>query len=306
MADIVKQNPQEYSWVRYIKKRIDENKNFMAIISGATGSGKSWSALSIGQLLDPEFDVSRVIFRGTDLLKLINSGKLKKGSVIVWDEAGVDLSNRSWQSATNKLLNFLLQTFRHKNIILLFTTPYSDFVDKLTRRLFHAEFKTISIDFDKNTTKIKPLLIQYNARYGKFYYKFLRIIHREGGAVPISEWNVPSPSKELIKAYEGDDGVKSIFTSQLNAEIESELMSIEGKKELKLAKKEQDKEQVKLDQECEFIRPLTRRQKEVYDLYLKHDRDASSTAKELNITRGCVYQQLRALSKKMKDQSVMP
>ena len=83
-------------------------------------------------------------------------------------------------------------------------------------------------------------------------------------------------------------------------------MSIEGKKELKKTKKEQDWEQDKLNKECEFIRPLTRRQKEVYDLYLKHDRDALATAKELNITRGCVYQQLRALSKKMKDQSVMP
>ena len=305
MADIVKQNPQEYSWVRYIKKRIDENKNFMAIISGATGSGKSWSALSIGQLLDPEFDVSRVIFRGTDLLKLINSGKLKKGSVIVWDEAGIDLSNRSWQSATNKLLNFLLQTFRHKNIILLFTTPYSDFVDKLTRRLFHAEFKTISIDFDKNTTKIKPLLIQYNARYGKFYYKFLRIIHQEGGAVPISEWNVPAPSKELIKAYEGDTGVKSIFTSQLNAEIESELMSIEGKKELKKTKKEQDWEQDKLNKECEFIRPLTHKQKAVYDAYIKCNRNTTATAKELNIPITRVYDHLRALSKKKKDKMVV-
>ena len=305
MADIVKQNPQEYSWVRYIRRRIHENKNFMAIISGATGSGKSWSALSIGQLLDPEFDVSRVIFRGTDLLKLINSGKLKKGSVILWDEAGVDLSNRSWQSATNKLLNFLLQTFRHKNIILLFTTPYSDFVDKLTRRLFHAEFKTISIDFDKNTTKIKPLLIQYNARYGKFYYKFLRIIHREGGAVPISEWNVPAPSKELIKAYEGDTGVKSIFTSQLNAEIESELMSIEGKKELKKTKKEQDSEQDKLNKECEFIRPLTHKQKAVYDAYIKCNRNTTATAKELNIPITRVYDHLRALSKKKKDKMVV-
>jgi len=86
--------------------------------SGQTGSGKSWSALSIAEMLDPDFHMRQVIFKGTELLALINSNKLKRGSVIIWDEAGIDLSNRAWMSATNKLLNLYFKHLGHKGYIL--------------------------------------------------------------------------------------------------------------------------------------------------------------------------------------------
>ena len=228
MADslVVKKPKRSKYWADYIKGRISKNKNFLGMISGATGTGKSWSALSIAEQLDSEFDVSRCVFRGKELMRLINSDKLKSGSVVIWDEVGVDLSNRSWQSTTNKLLNYLLQTFRHRNIILLFTAPYSDFVDALTRRLFHAEFKTESINYEKQTTKLKPQLIQYNSRIKKFYFKYLRLVTKEYGVVPITAWHVPAPSKELIQAYEAK---KAQFTKELNREIESALDNLEGK-----------------------------------------------------------------------------
>jgi len=83
-----------YSIIKYIKNRIKNNKNFLCTITGPTGSGKTWSALSIASLLDSEFNINRVIFRGRELMKLINEGDLKPGSVIIWDEAGVDRRGR--------------------------------------------------------------------------------------------------------------------------------------------------------------------------------------------------------------------
>jgi len=41
-------------------------------------SGKSWSSLSVGEQADPEFNIDRVVFSGGELMRLINSGKLKK------------------------------------------------------------------------------------------------------------------------------------------------------------------------------------------------------------------------------------
>lgn len=228
MVDLVVRNPQikEYLFVKYIRRRIEQNKNFLGIITGQTGSGKSWSGLSIGEMLDKDFGIDRVIFRGTELMELINSDKLpkRKGIVILFDEAGIDLSSRSWQSMTNKLLNFLLQTFRHRCFVLLFTTPYEDFVDSATRKLFHSELKTVSIDFGKKTTKIKPMLLQYNPELKKFYKKFLRVATGHG-ALPLKEWNVPAPSKKLVEEYERK---KNVFTSQLNKGIEFELKKLSG------------------------------------------------------------------------------
>lgn len=223
---VVESNKQEPSWLKYMRQRIRQNKNFLCLISGQTGSGKSWSGLSIGEMLDPQFSVEQVIFKGKELMNLINSGKLgdRKGAFIMWDEAGIDLSNRNWQSLTNKMLNYLLQTFRHRCFILFFTTPYADFIDKQTRKLFHAEIRTLSIDYKNRSVKLKPLLIQYNAKYGKFYYKFLRIATKKDGVVPVTEWNVPSPSQDLITKYEAK---KTAFTTKLNHEIEAALNSLE-------------------------------------------------------------------------------
>lgn len=213
-----------YSMVRYILNRIRNNKNFLATITGPTGSGKSWTALSIAELLDPTFSVDRIIFKGKDLMKLINEGDLKAGSVIIWDEAGIDLSNRNWQSVTNKMLNALLQTFRHRNFILIFTVPFHDFIDSSSKKLFHADFETQRINKNKMEVIIKPKLLQYNPNLGKWYRKYLKV-KRQGKIFKVKRWAVPKPSDKLIKDYEER---KNQFTRKLNEDIHKELAKLEG------------------------------------------------------------------------------
>lgn len=218
---------RKYAIVRYIRKRITQNKNFIGMIVGATGSGKSFSALSIAEMLNEDYNISRLVFKGKDLMRIINHGEhhYRKGVVIVWDEAGIDLSNRNWYSITNKVLSFLIQTFRHKNFILLFTVPYSDFVDTATKKLFHAEFETCGIDIGKQTVAIKPKFLQYNSDKKKWYRKYLKVkVKGSSKRVKIRRWNVPKPSQELIDEYEKK---KNSFTGQLNQEIESALNKLE-------------------------------------------------------------------------------
>ncbi len=230
MPFVVKTN-KEKSWIKYIRNRITNNKNFLCIFSGQTGGGKSWSAVSIAEQLDPDFTIERCVFYARDLLKLINSGKLKKGSVIVWDECSVDAGNRDWQSAVNKLINHLFTTFRRENLIIFFTTPYSDFVDSSLRKLFHAEFLVAGIDQKKGTCRIKPEHIQYNARIQKYYHKRLMRINPKSKLLSkISFWQVPKPSKELSDLYEAK---KKKFTHELNKELLIKLNAIEEKQKPK-------------------------------------------------------------------------
>ena len=219
--------PKEKYWISYIKQRIRKNKNFLGFISGPTGAGKSHSCLRIAEERDPEFTIDRCIFIGLALMKLINSNALKKGSVIVFEEAGVEMSHKNWQSITNKMLNYLMQTFRHRNFILLMNSPYMDFVDASTRKLFHAEMQTVRIDYENKEVLLKPQLIQYNPRLKKFYYKRLRVIMPQG-KVPVDIWRVAKPSEELWKSYEDK---KKEFTTNLYNEIQEELIDyIEKKK----------------------------------------------------------------------------
>ena len=239
MVDLViqkedKEKKKDPLWIKYLNYRIKNNKNFLGIIYGQTGSGKSWSALSIGEMLNKDFGIDRVIFYGRELMKLINSGSLpdRKGIAIVWDEAGISLGSREWQSLANKMLNYLLQTFRHRCFILFFTCPYSDFLDSQTRKLFHAEFKTASINYKTRKVKLIPKLLQYNSELKKFYKKFLRVVIK-GEVYPIAEWHIKSPSKHLIDDYEQK---KNEFTKKLNERIESQLDKLELKDQSKSRK----------------------------------------------------------------------
>ena len=214
------------SWIRYIKGRIDKKKNFLAVITGAPGVGKSWCGLSMCNMVDEEFGVNKIVTTTKQLLELINSEAIKPGDAILWDEAGIDISNRNWQSLVNKTLNFLFQTFRHKQFILFMTVPYMDFIDAGTRKLLHTEFEIQSINYETSMAKVKPQIIQYNSRTKKFYYKYLRL-RTKNGICPLRAWNVPKPPEWLIEAYEE---IKSDFTSKLNKDLQYELEEEENKK----------------------------------------------------------------------------
>ena len=198
---VEKRKDNDPHWIKYIKNRIANNKNFVCPVTGQTGSGKSWTSIALGEMLDPDFCIDNIVFKGSELMKLISSGKLKKGSCIVWEETGVTMGHTNWQSATNKALSYLLQTFRHRNFILFMTLPYLDFLDASARKLIHAQFEVKGIDRKNKKTKIKPLSCDYNGNVSKYYKKYLRVITNEG-AVPVQMWKVPAPSKEIIEQYE--------------------------------------------------------------------------------------------------------
>jgi len=241
-------------------------------------SGKSWSCLAMCEQLDPNFNINNCVFSGIELMTLINSGKLKKGSCIIFEEVGVEMSNKNWQSTTNKMINYLVQTFRHRGFILLMNSPYMDFVDSGTRKLFHAEMQTLSINRTNKTVKLKPQLIQYNSRMKKFYYKRLKVILPEG-VIPVDAWNVESPSSELAKVYEEK---KLAYTNRLNQTIQTELEAI--------ANKGKPKEK----------NPLTDVQQETLDL-LKQGMNMRQIAISRNRTEGSVRSSIKWLKQKGYD-----
>lgn len=202
----------------------------MAMVTGPTGSGKSWATLSLAEELNEDFNITRVVFSFKQLMEIVNDPqyKNKKGICIVFDEAGIDVNSKNFMSKINKSFNYLIQTFRHRNFILLFTAPYPDFVDSATRKMFHCHMETIKINKELKTTYLKPKLIQYNGNMKKYYYKYLIM---RGKKIKMIE--IPKPSDELIKQYEEK---KTIFTKDLNKSIEIDLT--EEKEEVNNEKQE--------------------------------------------------------------------
>ena len=221
MRNLIMKRDGEASFVTWIKKRIKMNLNFLALFQGPTGIGKSWTALSIAYQLDDGFGIENVAFDFRGVMNIINAEwfRNKKIKVILFDEAQCDISNREWQSLTNRLMNYLLSTFRHQNIILLFTSPYSDFLDSHSKKLLHCIFDCRGTNRKKQSSKIRPLIQQYNPKRQKFYEHSLYVITKTS-TEKLKYWDVCKPPEHLIKPYEE---AKTRFTDKLNRNIMQQL-----------------------------------------------------------------------------------
>jgi len=224
-----------------------QNKNWLGIITGETGSGKSYCAMALGEDIDKGFNIDNVVFSARGLIELLNSNKIKRGSCIVFDEAGVGLPKREWYSISNKLVNYILQTFRHQNLAVIFTTPSFDFVDVDARKLFHTYIQTMRIDYKKEIVYTKLFTIQYNPRYGKIYAKYFRM-----NGVKVNPYCIGKPSAKLIKQYEIK---KKEFTTSLKKDAEVIIREIENsKKEIPKSNEDIVNEILKNKTYIEFIR----------------------------------------------------
>jgi hypothetical protein len=218
-ADEVIEDNTEDPLTAYIHRRLYQyNKNWLAIICGETGSGKSYSALKIAETADPTFSAERVVFSAPQFIRLLGK-KLKKGNIVVFDEAGVGMPAREWYSISNKTLGYILQTFRHQNLGVIFTTPDFSFMDVQARKLFHSYFETTTIDRNKKCVVLKWMNLSVSPRYGKIYFIY-PTVQQNYTRVKLKKINVYYPSPELVRSYELK---KSAFSRNLRKEIEQKL-----------------------------------------------------------------------------------
>jgi len=209
--------------INYIKNQVTrENRNFTGIFVGRTGSGKSWSTLKVAVECDPDFTIDHVVFKVEDLLNLVHDGNLKPGTAIVFDEAGVAISNRqSYMNKFNKSISFLLQTWRNMRLILLVTVPDIAFVDAGVRKLFDAVIECEKVVKSRNVVKADWKFIQVNAQSGKAYFHNLKNSKFEQLSVEIGK-----PDVKLIHLYEKK---KREFQEKLYKELSTVSVDIREK-----------------------------------------------------------------------------
>src|SRR3989344_3930095 len=218
--------------IKYEDRVQNKNKNFLMLFVGATGSGKSYSALRLAEMLDNTFDIERVCFKAKDFMNCINDlvahsekGEVIKGKVVMWDEFGVEHNAREFMTISNRVINYFFQTSRHLNLIVIMTVPLLSFIDSSTRKLSHGVAEMQGINSRDKTATVKVKMLQTNVMTGKEYPKYLR--YRKGNKTYASKrLKFKLPSKELLEAYEKK---KKGFTIQLNKDIMNKLLKNEAK-----------------------------------------------------------------------------
>lgn len=154
-----------------LRRRITE-RNLNAIVGffGQTGSGKSYSGFRLAELVDRTFDIHRIAFDVDPFLELVDSN-LPRGSGIMFDDAGLGMNSRDWQTASNRILSKVAQSFRFKGHLTIITAPDITMIDSQVRSLFHLIFQTIRKDMEHKLVVTMPVRPQRGVD-GKSYAKF--------------------------------------------------------------------------------------------------------------------------------------
>lgn len=224
-------------YFKWEQSRLDNNKNIISVTTGSTGSGKSMLDLKRAELshkkrFNEEYPIDNVCFSIVELMRRIKSSDLRKGEVLILEEAGFNAGSQDWQNKTNKMFNYLLQTFRSMNICLYMNLPVLSMLAKQARQLVHIHFETQGIDFEVQKVKVKPLVHQLNQHSGKSYWKYLRVKF-SGRVRAVQRMLFGLPSESLREKYEAK---KAKFLSDMTAEFVDELEKKEKEKLDKMAR----------------------------------------------------------------------
>jgi hypothetical protein len=121
--------------------------DLILFIQGRRGSGKSYTALYLAKRLavavakrrggtwEDFFTIDNVAtLEDTErVIKLLNNKG--KNQIIIVDDCSLAISNRSWNSPSNKNWNALLSVCRTNNWIIIMTAPLKSHVDNQTREM---------------------------------------------------------------------------------------------------------------------------------------------------------------------------
>ncbi len=124
---------------------LNQNRNWLAIVCGATGTGKSYTAIRICEMLSPKFQTDQIAFSIPDLLDLFES--CRAGEFIIFDE-GNEWNAREAQKKQNVIFSKILAMLRFTQINVLFTLPHMGMIDINGRRLAHNYL--YAIPFNRN------------------------------------------------------------------------------------------------------------------------------------------------------------
>jgi len=220
-------------FMKYLHSRlIRNNKNVLGAELGPTGSGKSYRDLRKAELwyeyhFKEKFPVENICFGVGHTMKLLSRGKLRRGEIIVFEEAGANLGSLDFQNKISKMMTYILQSFRSMNIAIFFNLPYLSMLNKQARMLMHYSFESAGIDFKNKLNKCKPKFHQVNQDTGKVYKKYPIIKDGSGSTKKVKRFGFAMPSKYLIEAYEQK---KEEYLKEMTLDYSKDIEEIENKK----------------------------------------------------------------------------
>jgi len=199
-----------YSLAEMFARRVGgkHNKNVIFILFGDLGGGKSmtlmklaiscaqWLAKIIGGKPSDYFTMRNVAVIDPEMLqeKMAN---LQQYQILMLDDAGPGYDARTFMSKQNRDLNYILQTCRTTNNIILVSAPHGAMLDVTIHRVAQYYGEISEIRHDQGITFLKVFRLVRVFREGKIFY-----VYMTKGGVSIRRYYTTLPVPELKKAYD--------------------------------------------------------------------------------------------------------
>lgn len=132
----VKPNGDEYSMDGFLKSNLDivkdqinkRDNDFVGIVDGFEGVGKSVLAQQLGKYVDPTLTLERICFTSEEFKEAVL--KAKKGQCVIYDEAITGAFSREAIQMMNIVLIKMMAQIRQKNLFMILVLPSFFDLDK--------------------------------------------------------------------------------------------------------------------------------------------------------------------------------
>lgn len=153
MTEIIVDPNTHETWEFYIDKRLkvflDRNvkidlskkdKDYVMLIDGYEGAGKSTFAQQVGRYVDPTLSLDRICMTAQEFREAIANAE--KNSCVIYDEAVTGLTAGDSISRVGKLVKSMMMQMRQKNLLVIIILPSLFEMNKYTilsraKCLFH-------------------------------------------------------------------------------------------------------------------------------------------------------------------------
>lgn len=237
---ILRLNKEPKSYLmRYIHKKVyDDHEDFILLVVGKRGKGKSYASMRIAETWSNDkgipFSVAdNVKYTVKSMLSSVNSLRHAEGSCIIMEEAGVHANARKFMAEVNMALNFFTQTVRTRHYLIIFNLPKSKMTDFSVRSMASGRLEIFKKDKKRMLTIGKLYLLDYDEFTKKEWRRFLRVRmqgQKKLHVVKAIEFALPSP--EIIRDYEIK---KKAYTERLYKDLEFSIGNEMGEIELENA-----------------------------------------------------------------------
>jgi len=203
-----------------------DDKNYMCIVCGETGGGKSEFGLRLCEILDPDFSVDQVAFELDEFMRLVEDRSYAEGSAILFDEVGVALDAATHYDENQLKINRILQTWREQNRILVMTAPHIHLIQKKSRGLLHGQFDMKGIDREYHMSTAFYRGFSQDTDSGEVWKQNPRLRdpddHQRKQFQTVSLFK---PSPDLVEPYQDK---KVAFNDNLNEQVREEVSPDDG------------------------------------------------------------------------------